>query len=411
MNISISRNQLALLAAGFVLAVGGAGYLIGHGRSHRDMNGHAEAHERYQCAMHPQIVSDKPGNCPICGMRLQKVDGGTASGSMGGAKGKPLYYRHPMRPDVTSPTPAKDEMGMDYVPVYSEEQSNGSVVAGHASFSIPLERQQLIGVKTATATVRQLDVEIRAVGRVAYDPELYNAIEEYKQAVFARGKVKDSPLPDARRGADAIVRSAGTRLRLLGLSQDQIDKLAGDGEDPINLLLPDKNAWIYAEVYENEVGLLRSGQELTVTAPSLPGRSYHGKVVAVDSVVNAETRTARIRGLIETPSEALRPETFVNVRLAISLGRQLAVPEDSVLDTGEHQLVFVRKGEGEFEPREVKLGRQAKGYYEILSGLKPGEEVVTAANFLIDSESRFRAAVSAFGTPKKTAMGQSPRQP
>ncbi len=409
MNIIISRKQLIFLAAALIVAVGGAGYLIGHRRSHREIIGVAEGHERYQCAMHPQIVSDKPGNCPICGMRLQKVDGEKQSGSTGGDKGKPLYYRHPMRPDVTSPTPAKDEMGMDYVPVYSEEQSSGPVVAGHASFSIPLERQQLIGVKTATATVRVLDVEIRAVGRVAYDPELYNAIEEYKQAVAARGKIKDSPLPDARRGADAIVRSAVTRLRLLGLSQDQIDKLAGDGEDPINLLLPDKTAWIYADVYENEVGLLRSGQGLSVIIPSLPGRTYHGKVVAVDSVVNAETRTARIRGLIETPTEALRPETFVNVRLTIDLGRRLAVPEDSVLDTGEHQLVFVRKDEGEFEPREIKLGRQANGYYEILSGLKSGEEVVTSANFLIDSESRFRAAVSAFGAPKKPMTTQPQR--
>lgn len=410
MNISISRKALSLFAIGLALAVGAGGYMLGRGHSHPEISTHAETHELYQCSMHPQIVSDKPGDCPICGMRLQKVDGGSASSSKGGEKAKPMYYRHPMRPDVTSPTPAKDEMGMDYVPVYSDEQSSGPIVDGHASFSIPLERQQLIGVKTATATVRQLDVEIRAVGRVAYDPELYNAIEEYKQAAAARGKLKDSPLPDARRGADAIVRSAGTRLRLLGLSQDQIDKLAGDGQDPINLLLPDKTAWVYAEVYENEVGLLHSGQELTVTAPSLPGRSYHGKVMAVDSVVNAETRTARIRGLIETPSEALRPETFVNVRLAIGLGRQLAVPEDSVLDTGEHQLVFVRKGEGEFEPREVKLGRQAKGYYEILSGLKAGEEVVTAANFLIDSESRFRAAASAFGAPKKS-MAQPGSRP
>ncbi len=401
MNISISRKALSLLAVGLALAVGGGGYLIGRGRTPREMGTPTETHELYQCSMHPQIVSDKPGNCPICGMRLQKVDRGSATSPKAVEKGKPLYFRHPMRPDVTSATQVKDEMGMDYVPVYAEEQSKGPVIAGHASFSIPLERQQLIGVKTATAAVRVLDVEIRAVGRIAYDPELYNAIEEYKQAAAARGKMKDSPLPDARNGADAIVRSAGTRLRLLGLSQAQIDKLAGDGQDPINLLLPDKTAWVYAEVYESEVGLVRSGQDLSVTAPSLPGRSYHGKVVAVDSVVNAETRTARVRGLIETPSEALRPETFVNVRLAIGLGRRLAVPEDSVLVTGENQLVFVRKARGEFEPREVKLGRQAGGYYEILSGLKAGEEVVTAANFLIDSESRFRAAAAGFTAASK----------
>ena len=361
MNISISRKALSFLAGGLAVAVGGGGYLLGRGRSHGEMSASAGAQD----------------------------------------KAKPLYFRHPMRPDVTSPAPAKDEMGMDYIAVYAESPASGPVVAGHASVSIPLERQQLIGVKTASATVRALDLEIRAAGRIAYDPELYNAIEEYKQAAIAAVQMKDSPLPDARRGADAVVRSAGTRLRLLGLPQAQIDTLAGDGQDPINLLLPDKTAWVYAEVYENEVGALRSGQEMTVTVPSMPGRTYHGKVVAVDSVVNVETRTARVRGLIETPTEALRPETFVNVKLRVSLGRRLAVPEDSVLETGEHHLVFVRKGQGEFEPREVKLGRQAGGYYEILSGLQAGEEVVTAANFLIDSESRFRAAAAGFSAPSK----------
>ena len=140
---------------------------------------------------------------------------------------------------------------------------------------------------------------------------------------------------------------------------------------------------------------------MTVTATSLPGRAYHGKVVAVDPVVNAQTRTARLRGLIETPTEALRPETFVNVSVAVAFGGKLAVPEDAVIDTGEHQLVFIKKGEGEFEPREVKLGRQAEHYYEVLSGLKGGEDVVTGDNFLIDSESRFKAAVSAFGAVKR----------
>lgn len=411
MNITTSRNKLALFALAFILAVGSIGYWIGHRQAAHHMAAHSETHARYQCAMHPQVILNKPGKCPICGMNLQKVDDGGSQGGQGQeGQRKVLFYRHPMRPDVTSPTLAKDEMGMDYIPVYSDEASSGPIIDGHASFTIPLERQQIIGVKTAKAEVRPLDVEIRAVGRVAYDPELYNAIEEYKQAVIAREKIKDSPLEDARKGAETIVRSASTRLRLLGLSQNQIEKLASDSSDPINLLLPDKTAWIYAEVYEYEVDLIKPGQELSVTAPSLPGRAYHGKVVAVDSVVNAVTRTARIRGLIDTPDQALRPETYVTTRLHIGLGRRLSVPEDSLLDTGEHQIVFVKKGQGKFEPRSIKLGRQAKGFYEVHSGLEPGEEVVTAANFLIDSESRFRAALSAFGGIKKTSPKPA-RQP
>ena len=399
MSITIDRRWIAAAVAA-ALAMGAGGYWLGHrGAGHGTMTA-SHGHARYQCSMHPQIVSDKPGDCPICGMRLQKVDEGSPTAKTG--ERKILFYRHPMRPDVTSPTPNKDEMGMDYIPVYSDETSSGTAVAGHAGFSIPVERQQLIGVKTAKVESRQLDVEVRAVGRVAYDPELYNAIEEYKQAASARDKIKESPLPDARRGAESVLRAATTRLRLLGMSPEQIDGLLRDGADPINLLLPDKTAWIYAEVYEYEVDTLRPGLELSAEAPSMPGRVYRGKIVSIDPVVNAQTRTARVRALVQTPSESLRPEAFVNVKVHIALGKKLSVPEDSVLDTGERQLVFVRKGEGDFEPREVKLGRQAKGFYEVKSGLSAGEEVVTAANFLIDSESRFRAALSAFGGAAKS---------
>ncbi len=336
-------------------------------------------------------------------MRLQRVDepseaeGKTKETPQPPQGGKIVFYRHPMRPDVTSPTPAKDEMGMDYIPVYEDELSGGGGIPGHASFTLSTERQQLIGVKTEDVERRSLDVEIRTVGKVAYDPGLYQAFVEYREALRGRGMLRDAASPEAREGAEGLVRAAGLKLRQQGISEAQIREIARDGRDPVNLLLPGKNVWVYGQVYEYEVELVRPGQEIVVTVPSLPGRSYRARVVAIDSILNAMTRTARVRALVETPDEALRPETFVHVSIHVPLGEKVAVPENAVLDTGEHQIVFVVAGEGRFEPRAVELGREAQGYYEVLRGVEPGERVVTSANFLIDSESRFRSALAVFG--------------
>lgn len=382
-----------------------AGWLV----AHRGLSGPPvetatpEPKARYQCAMHPQIVSDKPELCPICGMRLQRVDEApegdaqTKTTEEPAKRGKIIFYRHPMRPDVTSPTPAKDEMGMEYIPVREEDLSGGGGIPGHAAFTLSPERQQLIGVTTEDVQRRALDIEIRTVGKVAYDPGLYQAFVEYREALRARGELRDAASREAREGADGLLRAAGLKLRQQGISEAQIREMTKDGRDPVNLLLPGKTVWVYGQVYEYEVELVRPGQEIVVTVPSIPGRTYRASIVAIDPILSAMTRTVRIRALVNTPDESLRPETFVHVKINVPLGEQVAVPENAVLDTGEHQIVFVVTGEGKFEPRAVELGREVPGYYEVLGGLEPGERVVTSANFLIDSESRFRSALAAFG--------------
>src|SRR5262249_5793737 len=310
----------------------------------------------------------------------------------------------------------KDEMGMDYVPVYTDELQGGQAPAssapppGHAPFTLSPARQQLIGVRRARVERRPLTVAIRAVGTVAYDPGLYQAVVEYRQAVRARAQLAESTVPEAVSGADGLVRAAAVKLRQKGISEAQLAQVARGAGDPTNLLLPGKSVWVYAQVYEYQLGLVRPGQTLTITAPSLPGRRFTARVAGIDPILDPATRTARVRALVSTPSADLRPESFVDVSIEAPLGERLAVPEDAVLDTGTRRIVFVVRGQGEFEPRAVELGRDAQGFYEVLSGLEEGDEVVVAANFLIDSESRFRSALRAFESQPGTATAPAGHQ-
>jgi hypothetical protein len=404
------------IAMGAALLIAGSVLLVRHVGASKEKAraGQVKIH-RYQCSMHPEIVTERPGDCPICNMRLQEVEEPAspsrvpAQAQVGSGERKILFYRHPMRPDVTSPKPSKDEMGMDFIPVYEDETKGDSQsIAGHATITVPTERQQLIGVTIEKVERRDLDLEIRTVGRVAFDPELYNAIAEYREAISAKERMKESPWPTARDESANLVKASALKLRLSGLSESQIRQIPQGGTESLNLLLPGKTVWVYGQVYEYEVDLLRRGQQVIVTTPAIPGRSFRGTVKAIDPVLSAMTRTVRIRAEIETPDERLRPETFVNIKIRLPLGKVIAVPDGAVLSTGEAQIVFVRKGAGEFEPRDVVLGREAEGFYEVIRGVSEGEEVVTSANFLIDSESRFKAAVNAFVKKNPSSTPSAP---
>ncbi|MBI4054506.1 MAG: efflux RND transporter periplasmic adaptor subunit [Elusimicrobia bacterium] len=440
-----------LILGVFAALLVGAGFAVRWYRHshHADMRQSA-APVKYYCPMHPSYTSDKPGDCPICNMKLVPMEeagpaksdgtGTTLSGrrvcllhkckmanclmelplkvgqkvfcpvcgthvaeAAEVSTGVPLYYRHPMRPEVTSPAPKKDEMGMDYVPVYSEEKSEVPV-SGQASTVISAERRQMIGMRSEAVERRDLAVTVRASGRVAYDPDLYNAIAEYREAVKTRDKVKDSPWPDVHERAEALVRSSMLRLRQMGLSESQIEQLATSGEQSTNLLLGGAGGtvWVYAQIYEYEIGLVKPGQKVEMISPAYPGRKFRGMVKAVDPILSAETRSLKVRIEVPNPEGMLKLEMYVNAAIRVDLGSRLAIPEEAVLETGERNVAFVDLGEGRIEPREVNVGREADGYYELLSGIEEGEKVVTSAQFLIDSESRLKAALSKTGAkPEK----------
>jgi len=421
----------------------------------------------YRCPMHPSYTSDKPGDCPICGMKLVKVqtegqtqtaktitpaEGAirpaeeksleevciehnctmknckmhvrtnikpgerilcpicgevitTASGkvveitrpparaeSKPGKKGERvlLYYRNPMNPEVTSTVPMKDSMGMDYVPVY-EETPGG---AAGPMVTISPEKQQLIGVKTEEVKKISLTKAIRAFGRIAYDPELVVTQEEYVQAVNAAQNVKDSPLKDVIDRAEMMKLSAGRKLKLLGMSDDQIAQLEKTRKVDTSLYLPGKgeSVWAYISIYEYEIGLIKIGSIVAIEATAYPGETFSGRVVSINPVLDPATRTNQVRVEAANPEDKLKPEMFVNARIKIDLGEKLAVPESAVLDTGLRKIVYLSEENNTLESREITVGQKAEGYYEVLDGLKEGDIVITSGNFLVDSESRLKAA-------------------
>ena len=387
----MKKKKIILIVLGLaVLAAVPLG--IKHFRSHGGADS-AQHKGSYHCPMHPTYVSDKPGECPICGMNLVKTEDSPATAAQPGEK-KIKFYRAPMNPAITSKTPMKDEMGMDYVPVY-ETEGEAKEVGGRAPIQLDAAKRQLIGVKTAKAAYRTLTHTVLSSGKVAYDPDLYQSISEYKEALVAREKVKDSSWPEVHERAEALVRASELRLRQLGLSEQQLDELAGNGgETHSNLLLPGAKAWLYAQIFEYEINLIKPGQAIEAATPAYPGRVFRGVIKAVDSILSAETRTLRVRAEVENPDNMLKPEMYAEIRIKVTMEGRLAVPTNALIDTGTRKLVFVDKGEKGLEPREVKTGFAGDDYTEVLSGVRAGDTVVTSANFLIDSEARLKSSVT-----------------
>jgi len=429
--------------------------------------------QKYYCPMHPSYVSDKPGDCPICSMRLVPVSAEKAETKDLHAQQQPaqsqtsqqrrlLYYVDPMNPNNRSDKPGKAPDGMDLVPIYSNEAATEDTtgVPGYAPVKISRDRQQMMGVTVEEAKLMNLENSIRTVGRVVpdetrshqvhtkfegfieelfvdyvgkfvkrgqplfsiYSPELVATQKEYLLALRAQdqfGLPRSSP---ALAGID-LLGSAKQRLSLWDISADQIAQLESSGQptkaltiySPVTGFVTGKTAvqgmrvmpadtlydiidlstvWVLADVYEVNLPFVRMGQLAEVTLSYQQGRVWKGRVTYLYPTLEEKTRTAKVRLEFPNSGGTLKPEMYVDVEFKGSLGKALTVPESSVLSTGERTLVFVTTGEGAFEPREVITGAKVRNYYEIKSGLSAGEKVATGANFLIDSESKLKAAIS-----------------
>lgn len=457
------RIWLAAAVAGLVgIAAGGAGtWLALRARVHP---GHApEVAEKkgplYQCPMHPTIVQDHPGECPICGMKLVPVAQGA-----GGKPGERViaFYRSPMDPKQTSPTPRKDEMGMDYIPVYQDELAGAAPVPGLATVTIDPSRQQLIGLRSAEVQAGRVGGSWRTVGRVQvdptrvrkinvkvegyverifvdfvgkpvrrgerlftlYSPELLSAQNELLLAVQTRKQLAaGGALPE---DGDSLVAAARRKLELWDVPTAEIDRLERTGQasktltfySPIHGVVTAKNAvegsrlavgdtpyevtdlgevWLMADAYETDLAKVRVGMPATLTFQAYPGKEFKGRVAFIDPLLDPKTRTVKVHVHFSNPTGELKPEMYGEVVLRGADREGLTIPADAVIRTGTKDVVFVDLGEGKFQPREVKLGDVSGDRVEVRQGLEAGQKVVTRANFLVDSESRLRASLAAMG--------------
>lgn len=307
----------------------------------------------YYCPMHPAYTSDRPGDCPICNMKLVKKAAAPAA-------------------------------------VEEAEETGGSGVY------IGPQKQQLIGVRTDKVIYRPLNKIIRTVGRVAFDPQLYVAQQEYIEAVKTSEFLKDSAQREIAGRMAALVAAAELKLKLQGLDITQIEELRKTKENDQSLLLASAEAgfiWVYAVIYEYELEWVRPGLEAVVTAAAYPGKEWTGRIAALDPVFDAQTRSVRARIKAGNPDGLLQPDMYVDVQISSGLGAHLAVPKEAILDSGLRKIVFLAQGAGHFQPREIRTGVATDEYAQVLEGLLEGDEVVVSGNFLIDSESRLKAAL------------------
>ena len=391
---------------------------------------------------------------------------------------KILFYRNSMNPSVTSPVPAKDSMGMDYVPVYADG-SNTDSVAG--TVKIDPTVVQNIGVRTDKVKVEALSKTIRAIGRVDFDeermarlhpktegwiekifvdktgetvkkddilvsiysPQLVSTEQEYLLALNSLKTLRKSPFKDVRRGASDMVKSARERLVLFDVPEHQIKELeksriikkslhihtpvagtvikigsrVGQYVTPkteLYMVVDLSKVWVYAEIYEYEIPWVKLGDTVEMTLASVPGKTFKGTLSYIYPYAEAKTRTTRVRIVFDNKDLLLRPDMFAEIKINSQTQKEaLVIPSEAVIRSGNSTQVFVVKGKGKYEPRKVKLGIESHGRVAVLAGLKEGEEVVTSAQFMIDSESKLREAtakmleVSSSSEKKKMDMNKT----
>jgi Cu(I)/Ag(I) efflux system membrane fusion protein len=358
-----------------------------------------------------------------------------AAASTGTSAKKILYYRNPMGlPDISS-VPKKDSMGMDYIPVYEGDAEDSSTI------TISPGKLQRTGIRSELVERRVISRPVRVPGTVQVDERRVSVVATRSEAFIDKVENvttgdhvrRGQPLltlysPDINAAAAQLIANPGfdgsrRRLQNLNVSDQVIAEMERTRKVPLSIqwmaprdgVVLERNAtngmkaaagdvlfriadlavmWVLADVPEHALGQVHSGDPVTIHVRSLPGRTFTGRVALIYPQVNKETRTTRVRIELPNPDGTLLPDMYAEVEIATgSTNPTIAVPENAVIYTGTRQLVILDKGEGRFEPREVKIGVRGGGFVEVRKGVSTGDKVVTSANFLIDAESNLKAAL------------------
>lgn len=380
---------------------------------------------------------DKPANKEVA-----------AAPAIGSAK-RVLYYRNPMGLPDTSPTPKKDSMGMDYIPVYEGEDGSSVKVAPG--------KLQRTGVRTEAAAERVIVNPVRVPGTVQLDERRVTIVATRSDAFIntvasvttgdriAKGQallqlyspevavagaqfltvLNGSGLSDGLGGARQRLENLGVppeaiaeieRTRKVPLSmtwraprdgivlqRNAVEGMKASPGDVLFRLADISTVWVVADVPEYQLGAVKVGATATIRLRSRPGQTFSGRVALIYPQVATDTRTTKVRIEIPNPNGILLPDMYADVEITSGSGGQVvAVPDNAVIDTGSRQVVIVDKGDGRFEPRQVQVGQQGGGFTEIRSGIAAGDKIVVAANFLIDAESNLKAALNGMTSAEAT---------
>ncbi len=439
-------------------------HLSGHLLMGGNANGSTseDSGQLWTCGMHPQVLQDQPGECPICGMKLMPVKGTQASDP---ADKKPQgerkidYWQAPMDPTFISDRPGKSPMGMDLIPVYEDEAED----TAPGTIRIDPVFVQNIGVQSEMIQRTDIPFTIRTVGNLTYNdgqiawvntkfegwiekvyvnyvgepvkkgqklfeiysPQLVTTQKEYLQALDYAKRMSQGNYPDIAGRAQSLLEASRERLSYWDISEEQIAELERTRQlrrtmavvSPMEGLIVEKmdqaldgmfvkagmnlykivdlsTIWVEVDIFENQIPWLGVGQSALIELPYEPGKQYLGRIRYLYPYFNKKTRTMKVSIELANPGQKLRAEMYANVTFDVPSARDvLAIPEEAVIHSGRRNIVVLDRGDGKFQVKEVELGVNGSGLWEVKQGLEEGDLIVVSSQFLIDSESNLQEAI------------------